>query len=302
MEQKVSKDVIENTMQKQARRIKELEIDHLKLDDDEKKLQNMITQTKEMEKTLVLLSPNDRIVKEQRVAQNKVDIQIKQADIKSRKTELDARASSIIKNTEAIGAGQLIRQKQEILTSFLRSLDSERFNLELKEEALREKQDSMLTGDSPAAEEDIESALTEVKKEKSKLNELVTQIITVMEEEREAEQQVRLAAVEEMERQQLDSLQAKIGERMKSIQNEMAKDMEHEFLKRDLVISESVTSLLSNVSSTLNGQKDLDDLSDEAFNIVSETQDEKAELESNTWAANVRATRAGRRDQTQFNA
>ena len=71
MEQKVSKDVIENTMQKQARRIKELEIDHLKLDDDEKKLQNMITQTKEMEKTLVLLSPNDRIVKEQRVAQNK---------------------------------------------------------------------------------------------------------------------------------------------------------------------------------------------------------------------------------------
>ena len=182
----------------------------------------------------MVLSPNDRIVKEQRVAQNKVDIQIKQADIKSRKTELDARASSIIKNTEAMGAGQLIRQKQEILTSFLRSLDSERFNLELKEEALREKQDSMLTGDSPAAEEDIESALTEVKKEKSKLNELVTQIITVMEEEREAEQQVRLAAVEEMERQQLDSLQAKIGERMKSIQNEMAKDMEHEFLKEIL--------------------------------------------------------------------
>ena len=109
----------------------------------------MITQTKEMEKTLVVLSPNDRIVKEQRVAQNKVDIQIKQADIKSRKTELDARASSIIKNTEAIGAGQLIRQKQEILTSFLNSLDGERFNLELKEEALREKQDSMLTGDSP---------------------------------------------------------------------------------------------------------------------------------------------------------
>ena len=99
-----------------------------------------------------------------------------------------------------------------------------------------------------------------------------------MEEEREAEQQVRLAAVEEMERQQLDSLQAKIGERMKSIQNEMAKDMEHEFLKRDLVISESVTSLLSNVSSTFNGQKDLDDLSDEAFNIVSETQDERRNL------------------------
>ena len=65
---------------------------------------------------------------------------------------------------------------------------------------------------------------------------------------------------------------------MKSIQIEMAKDMEHEFLKRDLVISESVTSLLSNVSSTFNGQKDLDDLSDEAFNIVSETQDEKRNL------------------------
>ena len=65
-----------------------------------------------------------------------------------------------------------------------------------------------MTGDSPAAADDIESALTEVKKDKSKLNELVTQIITVMEEEREAEQQVRLAAVEEMERQQLDSLQS----------------------------------------------------------------------------------------------
>ena len=274
MEQKVSRDVIENTMQKQARRIKELEIDHLKLGEEEKKLQNMISQTKEMEKALMFLPKNDRIVKEQLVAQNKVDIQIKQADIKSRKTELDARASSIIKNTEAIGAGQLIRQKQEILTSFLRSLDSERFNLELKEDALTEKRDSLLTGGSPAVADEIESALTEVKKEKSKLNELATQIITVMEEEREAEQEVRLAAVEEMERQQLDSLRAKIGERMKFIQIEMAKDMEHEFLKRDLAISESVTSLLSNVSSTLNGQKDLDDLSDEAFNIVSETQDE----------------------------
>ena len=39
-------------MQKQARRIKELEIDHLKLGEEEKKLQNMISQTKEMEKAL----------------------------------------------------------------------------------------------------------------------------------------------------------------------------------------------------------------------------------------------------------
>merc|ERR1712167_268720 len=177
--------------------------------------------------------------------------------------------------------GQLVRQKQGILTTFLRSLDSERYILEMKEEALRDNIYELSRQNTPGAKNQIESLnikIEEIDNEKEKLNKFAEEVIRCLEEERDANEKTRIAAVDEMERQQLEALEADIAKRMKIIEKEMTNDIDHEFTKKELTISESVTSLLSNISNALEGQNAIDDVSDEAWNIVSDTQDERRTL------------------------
>ena len=281
IEMKVSKDMVSNATQKQMAKVKQLEVDHLKLAKEEKKLEKADENLKILEQTLITMSPDQRTIKEQEVAQKRVEIQTKRADLQAKKNELDTRASDVIKNVEALGAGQLVRQKQGILTTFLRSLDSERYILEMKEDALRDNIYELSRQNTPGAKNQIESLnikIKEIDNEKEKLNKFAEEVIRCLEEERDTNEKTRIAAVDEMERQQLEALEADIAERMKIIEKEMTNDIDHEFTKKELTISESVTSLLSNISNALEGQNAIDDVSDEAWNIVSDTQDERRTL------------------------
>merc|ERR1712100_664782 len=78
---KVSKDMVSNATQKQMAKVKQLEVDHLKLAKEEKKLEKADENMKILEQTLITMSPDQRTIKEQEVAQKRVEIQTKRADL-----------------------------------------------------------------------------------------------------------------------------------------------------------------------------------------------------------------------------
>merc|ERR1712178_536487 len=69
IEMKVSKDMVSNATQKQMAKVKQLEVDHLKLAKEEKKLEKADENMKILEQTLITMSPDQRTIKEQEVAQ-----------------------------------------------------------------------------------------------------------------------------------------------------------------------------------------------------------------------------------------
>merc|ERR1711916_11894 len=136
---KVSKDMVRNATENQASKIKQLEIDHFEITKEEKAIEMRYEMIKGLEQKLITLPPEQKIMKEQEVAKQKLEIQKLKTDLDKRKNELNKIASSVIKSVEALGAGQLMRQKHGILSTFLRSLDSERHLLENREEELKGK-------------------------------------------------------------------------------------------------------------------------------------------------------------------
>merc|ERR1712054_199377 len=107
------------------------------------------------------------------------------------------------------------RQKRGILTTFLRSLDSERYLLEIREDVLKEDLHNISNQDSPDSQDKIaglKDEIAKVNKEKKKINTVALQVIQCLEEENDANEKTRVAAVADMKEKESDALQADIVE------------------------------------------------------------------------------------------
>ena len=292
-EMEASKTVTEKMNKALEINIRNLEIRHVNLVQEESDLDQQEKDALVASKNVLSLPEDKRVMEEQRIASIILDVHEKRGRLRAEKDDVDAKAAKMLASIDATGMAILVHQKENVLSTFMRSLDHENFILSEREAALRHDHDNVnselkLKELLPSRKkllknraEAIELELFGIEESKRRIHDQTEHALALAAEQRKITEHARLEAADEADRAQVDRLYVDIDAMMKTFQTSFDTSVELEFTKRELSISRSSKALLNDIGDAADNMKLVNDMSVEVFDLVSEV-DAKKNLKRHT--------------------